>query len=213
MMEFSKLHNEDSTMIDGDDVALLIKRGKTFNYSQGIWIDIFPLYDVPDDDKEFIKLYKKAKFYRKISRHFYGMLYNYQPATIKWKRPFKAILHFMTKPLNLVSPHYKYFEKFYNLINSLNQPDSKRITEFWPILQPHFLGRLLVPRAAFDETVYLPFEMLTLPASAKYDELLTRYYKDWRTFKINPPHSKFYDPDKSYKYYIEHGLPDEFSVS
>lgn len=33
----------------------------------------------------------------------------------------------------------------------------------------------------FDETIYLPFETVELPAPKKFDEILTSYYGDWRT--------------------------------
>ena len=33
----------------------------------------------------------------------------------------------------------------------------------------------------FDETIYLPFETVTMPAPKMFDEILTSYYGDWRT--------------------------------
>lgn len=33
----------------------------------------------------------------------------------------------------------------------------------------------------FNETIYLPFETIELPAPKKFDEFLTAYYGDWRT--------------------------------
>jgi len=33
----------------------------------------------------------------------------------------------------------------------------------------------------FDETIYLPFETVELPAPKMFDEVLTTYYGDWRT--------------------------------
>ena len=33
----------------------------------------------------------------------------------------------------------------------------------------------------FDETIYLPFETVTMPAPKMFDEVLTSYYGDWRT--------------------------------
>ena len=80
------------------------------------------------------------------------------------------------------------------------------------VSRQEFVEHIPVLRSYFDETIYLPFHMLELPAPSHYDEMLTQYYGNWREFVIRPPHSKFYDTDRSYKYYLEHGLPDGVEV-
>ena len=211
-MEFAKLHNEDTTMLDGYDALFMMKQGRKFSYSQGIYIDIFPLYGVPDDDEEFLRIFKRLKSYKKKANLCYKLIYNYYPAYTKWKRPFKAMLHYLAKVFGIHSDYRKYFNEFMETLNMYDTPDSKRVAEFWPISQQDFLENLVLPRAYFDETVYLQFEMLSLPTSSCYEELLERSYGNWHEFKISAPHGKFYDADRSYKYYIEHELPYEIVV-
>ena len=210
MHEFAKLHNEETTMIDGDFGVDIFRSGKKFNYSQGIWIDIFPLNDIPDDDRKFMRMLKKANVYRYIAQRLYTTAYVYTPALTKWKRPLKAALHFLVKNTNIGALYMKFFAKYMDVINSYNCPDSKRVVNFLPLswTPDNRLKNYLMPRAYFDETIELPFEMLTLPAPAHYDEILTRYYGEWHKPEIRSPHSKFYDAERSYKYYIEHGLPE-----
>ena len=212
-MEYAKLHNEDTTLIDDYNSIAMIKHGRKFTYSQGIWIDIFPMYGVPDDDRTCRQIFRKLKLYRKLSSLCRKLIDNYYPAPTKWKRPFKAALHFMAKAMNLGYDYRKYFAKFMETLDLMDDPNSIRTADFWPMItRPDFLANFLLPRSFFGETVYMTFEMLTLPAPSCYEEMLTRYYGDWKKCVIRPPHGMFSDTERSYKYYIEYGLPDEVRI-
>ena len=61
-------------------------------------------------------------------------------------------------------------------------------------------------KKCFRETIYLPFEMIELPAPIDYDEILTDYYGDWRT-PINDGQNRLgniYSADIPYKEFLEH---------
>ena len=52
---------------------------------------------------------------------------------------------------------------------------------FWIEDAARDMKRPTFPKKCFRETIYLPFEMIELPAPIDYDEILTAYYGDWRT--------------------------------
>ncbi|MBQ7220236.1 MAG: LicD family protein [Synergistaceae bacterium] len=209
IQEFAKLHNEDTTMIDGISSAALFRNGRKFGYSQGIWIDIFPLYDIPDNDEEFMPVLRKARRYKETAGLLYTIAFAYTPASTKWKRPFKAALHFMSGFADIGARYMmKCFAKYFETINLLNSPDSKYVANISPTTSHDFWKKFRVPRSFFDETVYMTFEMLTVPAPSCYETILTQYYGEWQKYVIGHLHSTFYDTERSYKYYIEHGLPE-----
>ena len=213
MVGFSKLQNEDTTMIDGDNVILMIQRGKKFSHSQGIWIDIFPLDDMPDDDNELSQVFIKAKRYKEIARLLFTTAYFYTPAPTKWKRPFKAALHFLSRATNIGEQYKKFYAKYLDTMKFPNCENSKRVSNDFAITErpdtlDNFMEYRLLQRSYYDETIYIPFEMLSMPVPAGYEAILTQSYGEWQKLVIRPPHSKFYDADRSYKYYLEHGLPD-----
>ncbi len=58
----------------------------------------------------------------------------------------------------------------------------------------------------FDETIYLPFETIELPAPKRFDEILTAYYGDWRTPLKDDQNRKgnIYSADIPYKEFLAH---------
>lgn len=56
----------------------------------------------------------------------------------------------------------------------------------------------------FTETVYLPFEMLSLPAPAGYENRLRVTYGPWRTPTVEPPpHLAILDVDNPSETYMD----------
>lgn len=128
-----------------------------------------------------------------------------------WKRPLKYAVFNLLKLLNrwgIKPPSYKkYFHELINLIQSCPNQNSERIANL-AFINNNFLGgdRVIQKRANYKETAYLPFEMLTLPVPAYYEDVLNQLYgTDWRVFKITHNHGTFFDPDRPYTYYLEEG--------
>ena len=72
-----------------------------------------------------------------------------------------------------------------------------------PICYPQIQRR---EREWYSETIYVPFEYITVPIPIGYDKLLHCLYGDYH--KYCPGGSDhmniFLDPDTPYQYYIEH---------
>ena len=216
---FGKLFNEDTTMFDNAGWFYTLKHNGNLSFSQGIYIDIFPMDGVPDDEQAAAKMFREARL-PAYKSYLASRLLNYYPSNIKWKRPIKAAIHFAAKVLGFVKycsyANIKYFQKFDEAIKSgdINHNCSKVAELCWLLstttvkerfcTTPSSIYPRIYDRSFFSETVELPFEMLQLPAVAEYDKVLTQLYGEWREFKIQGPHGSFYDTERSYKYYYEH---------
>ena len=200
----SKLSNEDTTLLENYSLTLM-KNGIKPGYSQGIYIDVFPIDNIPDDEVEakcFLdRLYRINYFSSKVM----SFTEAYTPATKLWKRPIKAILHILCTKLNLNS--HLYFRKFFEIIRSVNAPKSERVAKIVFIQDPNFRVRRIWNRSYFDNTVYLPFETLNLPAPSGYIDILDHFYGNWHEYFIRERHGGFYDTERPYTYYIQEGHP------
>ncbi|MBQ7592811.1 MAG: LicD family protein [Synergistaceae bacterium] len=206
MQNYAKLHNEDTTFFEPNEASQL-RAGKKINYSQGIYIDIFQLFDAPDDEQEFRKFFGDIRFLEKIAGSFYHIEEVYTPAPKLWKRFIKFGLHSFLKLFRL-HIYKKIWDKSADKIDACIYPDSKFVFHC-NFLYPYeeFIKKFVFPRYFFDDTVLLPFEMMKLPAPSHYEELLQIQYGDWHKFLITYQHSHNYDAEHSYKYYTEEGHP------
>ncbi|MBR0070175.1 MAG: LicD family protein, partial [Synergistaceae bacterium] len=217
LISHSKLYNADTTLLDVGTKLFITHGGKNIKYPQGIFIDIFVLEDIPDDEHEFSRMMRRASLLRRISRFLYRMSEeNYCTAYTVWKRPFKYTAFCILKLMNRCGirlPSYKkFFHKFVDVISSYNNPESIRIANL-TFVNDDFLGgeRVIQKRAHYKDTAYLPFEMLTLPVPACYEDALNQLYgKDWHVFKITHNHGTFFDTERPYTYYLEEGHHFEF---
>ena len=57
-------------------------------------------------------------------------------------------------------------------------------------------------REWFNETIYLPFEEISIPVPKFYNEILTKLFGNWHLEKITHSHTKIYSADLSYKEYF-----------
>lgn len=176
-----KIRDLSTAMID------LLDRPNTV---QGIWIDIFPFDPVPPFAN------KQQADYFKVARELYFAIF--YPATIK-----KALEE--NQPLLI---------KRDELENFLKLPHKKRVQILDNVLLQNFspseyVGQIRghtvanYPRSYatknYDKTVYLPFEKIELPAPAGFEDCLKTQYGDWHKLFFNPPHTKLFSADISYK--------------
>lgn len=217
-MTFSKLFNEDTAMFDSSGWFYIIKHKGKLEFSQGIYIDIFPLDGISDDEHVAAKIFRKARLLARKAYFLFKIEDYYSPAITKLRRPIKAAIHFLSEAVGLKKylPYAKIFHKLNEVITSgVTDDNSRKVAELcwlgnaWAETSGFFSTHpRIYDRSFFNETVELPFEMLKIPAVAEYDKYLTQLYGDWRACKIREAHGQFYDTERSYKYYYEHGFPE-----
>ena len=219
-LTFSKLFNEDTTMFDRPGWIYILKHNEKLRFSQGIYIDIFPMDSIPDDEHTAAKMFRKCRLLG-YKAHFFFKMTHYYPAAQSFKRVIKAAMYFVVRALGFKSfPYAAALHKFDEAIRSVANDDTTRkvgelcwLGHEWAERSGFFSKHpRIYDRSYFNETIELPFEMLKVPAVAEYDRYLTQLYGNWRVCKIQGAHGQFYDTERSYKYYYENGFPAEANI-
>lgn len=194
---FARLRNSETTAIQR------IENNGRIPYNQGIFIDIFPLDNFPDTAAEQNSFKKEMLSKKRSMLRFseWSLRYREYPADTgvkRIKRAFKrSASGILSQYMIRFKKHNPYVSAFIRCAQTYNQSSAAE----WCV--PYFFspGRHGAWRkSCFDQTIRVPFEMLTVPAPAGYDEILTASYGNWREFVIgkNTHGEVFYDADHPY---------------
>ena len=210
----SRLYNESTTLFFAKSPAHVdLDYIRETNIHAAIFIDIFPIDGLPDDEKKLRQFAKKVKKLNFIINKLRKYADFYRPATKLWKRPFKAVVHYLAKIMNLsYVPFQQKLLTLSEIFDSDYYFDSKYVAELAMMLHDKkFLSHRVLERSYFDDIIYLPFEMLNLPAPSGYEHILNQYYfNNWHEYIITPWKTKILlDTEHSYTYYTKEGYPIE----
>lgn len=164
-------------------------------YNKGIFIDIFPLDLVPDEGPKFRLFVKEVNlFWRTIE---YGGYVKDAPHKLKG-----LAFRGMTSLLYRFTDYRKMFRLYEKLCSRYNGSGCQRISY---IAYSRGKEKHMFRKEWFDDIVILPFEFMTIPAPAGYDERLRKEYKDYEVIRNVPTtHGQMIlDPDTPYKTYIK----------
>ncbi len=167
----------------------IIKDYRNSDYNEGIWVDIFPMDNIPDDLRErkrFLnKVFRKKiiisfAIYKKTS-NFIRNIIQLCFAKIYWK----------------IFNVEKAIEKLERYAQKYNNIDTKACTIV-------ILGsRVEYMNDWFDSIIEKDFEFFKIPTIEKYDEYLTKVYGDYMAIPKVKPGSMhgnvYFDTEKSYK--------------
>ena len=160
--------------------------------NRGIFVDIFPIYNVPDDDAVFAKQVKKLKKIREI----YSC---YQIDRAIKKFGVKKLYSIFTSPEKLCR---QYME-----ISNMEKNRTKRVSviSFDPGNK-----KLIWDSKWFENTIELPFEDIKMPCPECYDEILTSQFGDWHQFvKGTSLHSSLnFSTEIDYRDYLKNRKAD-----
>lgn len=159
-------------------------------FNQGIFIDIFPLDAVPDD-REIVHQYRKRciKILRFLKSKNCNLLASGRISLIF--RKIKANI--------CVKKHgwLHYYEKAEEIMRELGRMPHTKVAELTS------LGEKIVwDKNIFNETIYLPFENISVPCPKSYDAFLRQTYGDNYMTPIKAPSmhgTVIFDTTKSYK--------------
>lgn len=156
-----------------------VKKEKNKEYTKGLLgidIDVFPLDGEPEDEKTFVRFYKKLQRIYKL--HYY-VTFNEKEHDISWKT--KLFLKFLKKVIrdknklidkaSKIHAKYPYAEsKYVGVVESVfNFKKNRFLKEF------------------FEESILLEFEGYMFESPKYYDEILTLFYGDYMKL---PPKDK-----------------------
>lgn len=140
---------------------------------RGIFVDIFPLYSIPDDDALYDKYIKKLdKYKQKYS------CYQVDTAIKKFgvkKTKYKAKMQLKWKFYSLTTSCEKLCREYLDFCK-FQDNSSRRIgyVSFHP--------QLFFDREWFDNLIDVPFEDTTIRVPEKYPVILNRVFGDWNKF-------------------------------
>jgi lipopolysaccharide cholinephosphotransferase len=167
----------------------------------GIFIDVFPLDNIPDDEKErelwLANIQKVAAKAWRLRMYTHRGLHK-DDQELEW-------LSFW---LNLINKPDQLFEQYYNML-SANAKDTTEECCAFSYYTRNNKCKQIYKNVWLLEKEIMPFEMLNVPVPKCYDEMLTQEYGDWHKFvKGGSVHEKmengfYFDTERSYTHYVD----------
>ena len=151
----AKIRRSDTTGVLSKDVAA------NFSFNQGIFVDIFPMEYVPEDEVEYRKyidhlwMIKKEMLLKRSRWWMYERDNNELHDEMLKLRDYYTVLR------------RKYQDSGSNTIANLSLPSLK--------------NEIRKDMTLYNNVVYAPFEMIKLPIPVNYDAILTRQYGNYMT--------------------------------
>lgn len=148
------------------DELMLVK------FNQGIFIDIFPLDDVPAGRLCSLVQWAEVMFYKKLLAGLYMPIRRNAPAL---KKTAKKLLGMLRRRLDRKAL-YRRFEA----VCARYEEKSDEFTLLSLYNKWHFRW---LKKSWYERTVEMQFEGITLPCPCKYEKVLETKYGDWKTEK------------------------------
>lgn len=177
---------------------------KKYHFNQGIFIDIFPLDAIADDDRRFERQAKKSMRIKQKYRCLMNLTDRYTPSKDKNIKEFlRAAAHkAMSGPFSRFISYKPYYQAFEDSFLTWEGENTKMLG----LLCLRFEKRNLRFREDFQEAIEMPFEFIKIPVPKNYDHALTHIYGDYMKFVpgMGQVHSGVvYDADIPYNEYFE----------
>lgn len=173
--EHAQLRNSLTTAILKYDYH----KGSSFN--QGVFVDIFPLDNIPDNEDDFKQLIKEGKREYAKAYKLYSLQFNFHRNSCSLKDHIGNIVRTVWHPIAklLYKPvllkHYKNYER---IISRYSDEKTKECS----LLVFNFGSVHRRLWSDFAKTTYLDFEFIKVPVPYKYEDNLTRVFGDWHKF-------------------------------
>lgn len=171
---------------------------KSLSYNRGIFIDIFPMFPVPESPlvreqqkDEIDKYWRAIRGWNAVQCHQVGCQSPYDKYISFWEEQNK---------LSISEIKQKYLESC--------AMESGEHMEFGATSYRTYLSRFIYKKVWFDESILLPFENTSIISPKNYLEVLTKTYGDWKTPVYNGANHEMVimDPEDTYRNKVDLGL-------
>lgn len=175
-----------------DGTTALVKNDVDRGYHCGIFVDIFVYDALPADTHEYVRRILRAERLRKLLRERIA-------GKLSLSDPKGSLFHLYSLAYFAFHPFRSVFARFDSIYAAR---DCKRSTVYsCPAFDVALTFKIARKAEWLSDTVWLPFEDISLPAPAGYDELLRNQYGDYMTpVKAPSMHGSVYlDPTRDYR--------------
>lgn len=176
---------------------LLGEKDAGVSINQGIFLDIFPLDTVVEEERCYIRQGKRVVKYKKLAHQCAAVSTRYAPSKNPAKQAVKWTLHkTVGKYADKLS--LKYYRKFEEECQRYNEHAH---APYISTLSFQFHNRQHFKlRSNYENLIDWPFEFLQIPIGAGYEDALTTRYGNYREFVIGGSchGGVFFDTDKPY---------------
>lgn len=171
-----------------DEKTTVFEPNFDIDYPLFIWIDLFCLDYIYDDDKKQDRIFKKKEFYK---LQFFALTAG-EAVDVRVKRIMPAVMAAKSILKKIGKTPESVLKKIMDLAASGPETSSRVSNVAWSALTSEKFDV-----GWYENKIKLPFENLMLPAPEQYDGVLTGYYGDYMKL---PPEEK--RKTHSYKAYV-----------
>lgn len=185
----AKLRRSDTAMIEKG-----YENHKSFH--RGVFIDILVLDAIPKNEREFEKMYSKVKFLRRL-------LQNYRCIDSKSFPFLGRFRHSLISAYFSIRPSSSVQKRIVQLLskNSIKDNNYCGLLDYYALEGYKISKMKFRNKHYYDETVWLPFHDMQIPAPKEYDALLRDLFGDYmKPVKGTQSHDNIIiDTERSYK--------------
>ena len=187
---------------NGTTAIRQIQYPERYTHHQGVFVDIFPMDNVPDG--KVVRAFHKFVALKMMQFIYYAKYY-YRLNKHSLKTKIKHRISCILLPSNkAVRRAYRRYEKWVRRYNK------KQTAKIGCISMYYNLSNFIWPREWFNEKTELPFENITMAGPAEYDRILTYEYGDYMTpvhaptehgevyFDLEHNYTDYYDGTRSF---------------
>ncbi len=188
-----KLRNSETTAIAPWEKHSVMK------YNKGIFMDIFPVDIVPDDEDSRNSFIKRIEDKRISVLNTGRKMGIYSETTSIVRQMLKRFLHIILTPYrnNHIDEFINEYDELEQLCSSLKGTNSSMVS------MPMFMNShsKMFYYNDYKESTLMDFEFLKIPVAQKYDHALRQLYGDYNQLIVTHSHTALFDPEKSYLNY------------
>lgn len=197
MRGFARLRNSETTGIQKQEISYHL------TYNQGIFIDIFPMDNIPNDKSKYERQCKKYSFYNLLFSYLNVIetgIVNDEVSLLE-----RSIRKLLSSSLGIISKKMRLCDHYYEKAQRECMRYNCEKSEYISLLSFQMDNlKHAIRNSDMDHIIYVDFEFLKMPIIANYDEHLKLKYGKYLTPLQNPNYHGeiIFDTNHSYKDYF-----------